>query len=145
MRRRREKASSRGKRTGGKANSSDRRVPYMIDDSMSLPWSSVPSGKVQSPSSEISTGGFRPSLRLSVAGSNGVCGASTGDRKATAMMKKVTAAAATVIGEDLKLHQTSLSVTRCSHPPSAELVAMSVSRDAYAAAAAAQARIDGGK
>ena len=29
-----------------------------------------------------------PSLRLSVAGSNGVCGASTGDRKATAMMKQ---------------------------------------------------------
>src|SRR6266478_6440200 len=135
--------STMAKITDAKPTSSDSRVPYMIDDSTSLPWSSVPNGKVQSPSSEINTGGFRPSERLSVAGSNGVCGASAGERNATAMMKKVTTAAVTVIGEDLKLHQTSLSVTRCSHPPSAQRVAMSVARHARSAAFGTQARIDG--
>src|SRR4029077_8021429 len=130
--------------TDAKPTSSDRRVPYMMDDRMSLPWSSVPSGKTQSPSADSSTGGVSPSLRLSVAGSNGVCGASTGERKAAAMMKSVTAAAVTVIGEDLKLHQTSLSDTRCSHPATAERVAISVPCHARAAAFAAQARIDDG-
>ena len=52
-------------------------MPYMMDDSTSRPWSSVPSGKTQSPSGDSSTGGLSPSLRLSVAGSNGLCGAST--------------------------------------------------------------------
>src|SRR5262249_24922431 len=106
--------------TEKKPTSSDSRVPYMIELSTSLPWSSVPSGTAGSPSVDSSTGGFSPSERLSVAGSNGVCGASTGDRNDTATMKTVTAAAVTVIGEDLKLHQTSLSVTRCSHPPKAD-------------------------
>src|SRR5262245_47627154 len=116
--------------TEKKPTSSDSRVPYMIEESTSLPWSSVPSGKVQSPSSDNSTGGFRPSLRLSVAGSKGVCGASTGDRNATTMMKTVAAAAVMVIGEDLKLHQMSLSVSRCSHPwdAGAGVVDMSVAR-----------------
>src|SRR5882724_3454378 len=132
--------------TEARPTTSDRRVPYMMELSTSLPWSSVPSGKVQSPSGEISTGGFRPSLRLSVAGSNGVCGASSGDRNATATMKRVAAAAVIVIGEDLKLHQTSLSVTRCSQPGlgverGAE-VATSVARYARRPALAAQARID---
>ena len=112
--------------TEAKPTTSDRRVPYMIELSTSLPWSSVPSGKVQSPSGETRTGGFSPSLRLSVAGSNGVCGASTGERNARATISRVTTAAITVIGEDLKLHQTSLSVTRCSQPPGAEVIAMSV-------------------
>src|ERR1044072_479206 len=128
--------------TEANPTTSDRRVPYMIELSTSLPWSSVPSGKVQSPSGETRTGGFSPSLRLIVAGSNGVCGASTGDRKATATISRVTTAATTVIGEDLKLHQTSLSVTRCSQPPGAEAIAMSVPRHTGRAALAAQARID---
>ena len=68
--------------TEAKPTTSDSRVPYMIEERMSRPWSSVPSGKAQSPSGDSSTGGFSPSLRLSVAGSNGVCGASTGERKA---------------------------------------------------------------
>src|SRR5262249_56833860 len=85
---------------------------YMIELSTSRPWSSVPSGNVHSPSADRSTGGFNPSLRLSVAGSNGVCGASRGDRKDTTTMNKVAAAATTVSGEDLKLHQTSPSAAR---------------------------------
>ncbi len=58
-------------------------------------------------------------------------------------MKSVAAAAATVVGEDLKLHQTSLSVTRCSQLVVAGCcIAMSVARDFGRAALAAQARID---
>src|SRR6478752_9254320 len=101
--------------TAAKPTSSDSRVPYMIDESTSLPWSSVPSGNDQSPSSPKNTGGLRPSVRLKVDGSNGVCGASTGDRKATTMISSVTAAAITVVAEDLKLHQMSLSAARAIH------------------------------
>ena len=36
--------------TEAKPTTSDRRVPYMIEDSTSRPWSSVPSGKAQEPS-----------------------------------------------------------------------------------------------
>src|SRR6266851_949143 len=128
--------------TEARPTSSDNRVPYMIEDSTSLPWSSVPSGKIQSPSSDTRTGGFSPSLRLSVAGSKGVCGASTGARNATTTIKIVAAAAITVMGEDLKLHQTSLSVTRCSQPDGADGMVTSVSRHARATLAA-QTRIDG--
>src|SRR6516225_1780248 len=109
--------------TEAKPTTSDRRVPYMIELSTSRPWSSVPSGNVHSPSGDSSTGGFSPSLRLSVAGSNGVCGARTGDRKATTTMNKVAAAATTVIDDDLKLHQMSLSAARCSQSPNAERLA----------------------
>src|SRR4029077_15671770 len=116
--------------------------PYMMELSTSLPWSSVPSGKVQSPSGETRTGGFSPSLRLSVAGSNGVCGASSGDRKATAMIRNVATAAITVIGEDLKLHHMSLSVIRCSQPGRVAGIASSVARHTRRPALAAQARID---
>src|SRR5687768_2509761 len=128
--------------TDAKPTTSDRRVPYMIELSTSLPWSSVPRGNVQSPSGETRTGGFSPSLRLKVAGSNGVWGASTGERNATATMKNVAAAAVTVMGEDLKLHQISLSVNRCSHPPGADCAAISVPRHARRPALAAQPRID---
>src|SRR5216683_2313118 len=106
--------------TEAKPTSSDNRVPYMIEDSTSLPWSSVPSGKIQSPSSDTRTGA----------------------RNATTTIKIVAAAAITVMGEDLKLHQTSLSVTRCSQPGGADGVVTSVSRHARATLAA-QPRIDG--
>src|SRR5262249_62302699 len=105
--------------TEKKPTSSDSRVPYMIELSTSLPWSSVPSGNAQSPSADSSTGGFSPSERLSVAGSNGVCGASTGDRNDTTTMDTVTPAPGTGIGEDLKHHHTPLSGTRSRHPPKA--------------------------
>ena len=42
------------------AHLSDRRVPYMIDDRMSRPWSSVPSGKAQSPSARQQHGRLQP-------------------------------------------------------------------------------------
>src|SRR4029453_16334407 len=100
--------------TEAKPTTSDSRVPYMIEESTSRPCSSVPSGKLQSPSPDTKTGGFNPSLRLSVAGSNGVCGASTGDRKATTMMNSVPTAATTVSVDDLKLHQMSESAARRS-------------------------------
>src|SRR3954462_13826728 len=91
--------------TDAKPTASDSLVPYMIEESTSRPWSSVPSGNDQSPSSETKTGGFSPSLRLSVPGSNGVCGASTGDSRAMTMISNVATAAATVRVDDLKLHQ----------------------------------------
>src|SRR5580692_2236700 len=97
--------------TEAKPTTSDRRVPYMIEDSTSRPWSSVPITKDQSPSA-IQAGGFSPSERLSEPGSKGVCGASSGDRKATATISTVTTAATTVSVEDLKLHQMSLSAAR---------------------------------
>src|SRR6476659_1127125 len=100
--------------TEAKPTTSDSRVPYMIEESTSRPWSSVPSGKLQSPSLDTNTGGFRPSLRLRVDGSNGVCGASTGERKATTTISSVAAAATTVSVEDLKLHQMSESAARLS-------------------------------
>src|SRR5205085_15839 len=128
--------SSMATTTEAKPTTSDRRVPYMIDDSTSRPWSSVPSGNVHSPSADSSTGGFSPSLRLSVAGSNGVCGASTGDRKDTAIMNRVAAAATTVSEDDLKLHQKSLSAARRNQ------AVISVPTHACRAALPAQARID---
>src|SRR5215475_7584178 len=128
--------------TEAKATSSDSRVPYMIELRTSRPWSSVPSGNDQSPSAETRTGGFSPSLRLSVAGSNGVCGASTGDRNATTTMNTVAAAATTVNDDDLKLHQMSLSAARSNHWAKEERSAISVSAGTRQASAA-QARIDG--
>src|SRR5947207_3733209 len=122
--------------TEAKPTTSDSRVPYMIEERTWRLWSSVPSGKGHSPSADSSTGGFSPSLRLSVAGSNGVCGASTGDRKATKTMNRVAAAATTVSEEDLKLHQMSLSAARRNQ------AVISVATDACRAALPAQARID---
>src|SRR5204863_6633439 len=123
--------------TEANPTTSDNRVPYMIEDRTSRPWSSVPSGKLQSPSSETKIGGFSPSLRLSVEGSNGVCGASTGERNATTMITRVATAATMVSPEDLKLHQTSLSAARASQS------LMSVPAHARRPALPAQPRIDG--
>ena len=77
----------------------------MMEESTSRPWSSVPSGKAQSPSGETSTGGFRPSLRLSVAGSNGVWGARIGERFFIDHGMGVVIGETAVIGENCHLYQ----------------------------------------
>src|SRR5262249_25714370 len=128
--------------TEAKPTTSDRRVPYMIEESTSRPWSSVPSGNAHSPSDDSSTGGFSPSLRLSVAGSNGVCGASTGARKAITTMNRGAAAAATVIDHGLEVHQMSLSAARSSPFTKAERATTPMPAGTHQAGAT-QARVDG--
>src|SRR5260370_41598377 len=95
--------------TEARPTTSDKRVPYMIELSTSRPWSSVPSGKIQSPSPDTNTGGLSPSLRLSVEGSNGVGGASAGERNATATIMSGATTPATASEKDLKVPQISLS------------------------------------
>ena len=89
-------------RTDSKPTSRLMRMPYMIADSTSRPWLSVPSGLDQS-ASAIPIGGLKLSSRDNDATSIGSCGASNG--ASTAAMTRISAisAATTATGEVRKL------------------------------------------
>src|SRR4051794_33560989 len=109
------------------------RAPYMMAESTSRPWSSVPSANNGSPSS-AQAGGLKASPRLSVARSKGLCGAIHGASSAPMMQTSATTAEATVTGERLNDHQMSLSKARAR----AEAISVPPGR----AAADPQPRID---
>ena len=78
------------------------RAPNMMADSMSRPWSSVPSGKDQSASAS-GTGGLKLSIRFRLARSNGLCGAIHGASAAARISTAAMVADSTAIGERRKL------------------------------------------
>lgn len=87
------------------------RRPYMIAESMSRPWPSVPSQYV-TPVQPSAPGGRRLSMMSSWARSYGFCGASHGAKTATTMMTSSTAAPTIATG----LSQKSETIRR--HGPS---------------------------
>jgi len=71
-------------------------------ESMSRPWSSVPRGYFQVPSS-IQTGGVKASIRSRLAGLKGSCGVSQGAKTEAKRMARVVKDANIVTGDRVKL------------------------------------------
>ena len=82
--------------------SSDTRMPNRIAENTSRPWSSVPSQNFGlAPSCH--TGGSEASIRLMVARSNGLCGATHCAKTAAKISTNATSAATIATGEWRKL------------------------------------------
>src|SRR5690606_32634228 len=82
---------------------------------ISRPWLSVPRMK-KLPDIDVDIGGVKPSIRLSVAGLNGLYGAISGAKIAASTMRVATRAATMVTGERRNENQMSLSKKRATAP-----------------------------
>ena len=83
------------------------RVPNMMAENTSRPWSSVPS-RYPGLLPAMPAGGASASLRFSVLRSNGLCGATQGANRAAPRHTKRTIAETIATGECRKLQPTSL-------------------------------------
>jgi hypothetical protein len=91
------------------------RAPYMMADSTSRPWLSVPSRYIALPAS-VHAGGMKPSERFRAALSNGLCGASQGANTAPPTQMSVSSAAMITTGERRKLQARSWFQARRNQP-----------------------------
>src|SRR6056297_2006314 len=100
--------------TADRPTNSDIRIPNRIVENTSLPQSSVPSTKNSPVNWLACPGGVKPFIRLSVAGSNGSCGAITGAKSAPSIISSTTTKDTTATGECRKDQTKSLSHVRRS-------------------------------
>ena len=85
----------------------------MIADSRSRPWSSVPRTKVSPVNAFGSSGGVKPFIRFSEAGSKGLVGATKSASNASRISVMTIVKDTMVTGERLKSKKKSLSTKRC--------------------------------